>query len=178
MDRTKQSNYIWVVAWAVCLIALLYIIMTALSGCTTSRNANKYMVKHPLVGSNFCAVNYPCKDSVKEVTRYLQGEEVVTTHDSLIYVTDTVNNTVEKVRVKYINTVKVRVDTFYNDRIIYQTDKAKIAAITANYSKAKQQTVNAMKSAVKWQKWAIEACLSLFVLLVIIGVYLYYKFKP
>jgi uncharacterized lipoprotein YehR (DUF1307 family) len=176
MDRTNQF-FVKLLGLVIAFLIALILVFSNV-GCTTSRKANKYMVKHPAVGSNFCAVNWPCKDSVKEVTRYLQGEEVVTTHDSLIYLTDTVNNTIEKVRVKYVTTVKVRVDTVYNDRIVYQTDKAKIAAITAGLSQSKQQTVNAQAVGIKYRKWLIEACLSLFVLLVICGVYLYYKFKP
>ena len=176
MDRDNQ----YFAKLLLLVLAGLIAICLAFSqiSCTTSRKANRYMVNHPAVGGNFCAVNWPCKDSVKEITRYLQGEEIVTTHDSLIYLTDTVNNTVEKVRVKYVNTVKVRVDTLYNDRIVYQTDKAKITAISAQLSQSKQQTVNYMAVAKKWKGRALLCGISLLVLLAFVGLHFYYKFKP
>lgn len=175
MDRTQQHNYVKVVAISVLVAALLALVMASLSGCVTQHKVAKYLDKHPIVGTEYCEAKHPCKDSVHESIRYVEGDPIITIHDSLVY--DTVTNTVQKVVVKYVTKTLTRVDTVYNDRVVFQTDKAKETLLQAKLATATKQNATHAANAVKWRKWAIWALIALIMLVLFDAMYIYYKFK-
>jgi len=110
----------------VLLFGIMLGIVGLFSGCTTAHKASRYMVKHPVVGATYCTVYHPCKDSVSEVVKYLQGEVITDTIDNSH--TDTITSVRDKVVTKYVVRYKtitqIKTDTVTSIRTIYQTDKS------------------------------------------------------
>ena len=110
----------------VLLFGIMLGIVATFSGCTTAHKASRYMVKHPVVGATYCTVYHPCKDSVSEVVKYMEGETIVDTidnshTDSFTTIRDKV---VTKYVIKYKTITQIKTDTVTSIRTIYQTDKS------------------------------------------------------
>lgn len=148
------------------LIALMAVI--AMSSCTTSRKATSYMIKHPAVGADYCAVQWPCKDSVFERILIKEGETIVKvdsfTNTDTVVAVDTVFITKTKIVRRDIAVH----DTVERTRVIYQTDKAKQAALVI----AAQKLSHRYHKAVIWalMGWGI-----IMLLIVIVAGRWYFK---
>jgi ATP-dependent Zn protease len=150
----------------VLLFGIMLGIVATFSGCTTAHKASRYMVKHPVVGATYCTVYHPCKDSVSEVVKYLQGEVITDTinnshTDSFTTIRDRV---VTKYVVRYKTITKIKTDTVTSIRTIYQTDKSANLLL----QNAKAQIISkdkAIKSRNTWVFW-----LGLSWLLFILGI--------
>jgi hypothetical protein len=109
------------------IITLVMCMAVLASGCkTTAHKASDYMVKHPVVGATYCTVYHPCKDSVSEIVKYLEGETIVDTIDNSHTDTFVTEHTNIKYRtvVKYKTITQIKTDTVTSIRTIYQTDKS------------------------------------------------------
>lgn len=103
---------------------ILALLLLGFASCTTAHKASKYMVKHPVVGSTYCTVYHPCKDSVSEIVKYLEGETIIDTIDNSH--TDSFTNTITNIKyvVRYKTITQIKTDTVTSIRTIYQTDKS------------------------------------------------------
>jgi hypothetical protein len=86
------------------------------------------MVKHPVVGATYCTVYHPCKDSVSEVVKYLEGEVITDTIDNshVDTITSVRDRVVTKYVVRYKTITQIKTDTVTSVRTIYQTDKGAV----------------------------------------------------
>ena len=175
MDNRTDNKYFAKLLLLVVAALIGLFLAFGMSGCVTQHKVAKYLDKHPIVGTEYCEAKHPCKDSVHESIRYVEGEPIITVHDSLVY--DTVTNTVQKVVVKYVTKTLTRIDTVYNDKVVYQTDKAKETLLQAKLATATQQNATHAANAVKWRKWAIWGLIALVMLALFDAMYIYYKFK-
>jgi hypothetical protein len=165
-DHLPGSKAYYALIIGATLLAIAAII--AINSCTTSRKAVAYMDKHVSVASDYCAVRYPCKDSVHESITYREGETIVV-HDSTT-LTDTSysHDTVTITKLKYQNRDIVVHDTLDRERVIYQTDKAKLAVLDAKLDsteKAATKITSKFENAKELAKWgwgiiiAVCACI-------------------
>lgn len=129
-------------AWIVLLIWLC-----SLTGCSTikkdTRRAYKIHYRNPLVLTKYCAENYKCLDSVREIERFIQGEDVVFT-DTVFEVTQSLDTVyLTRVVTKTIN----RTDTVYKDRFEANTDKAPIRLMQDSINK-RDKEINSQKTSI------------------------------
>lgn len=150
----------------VLLFGIMLGIVGVFSGCTTAHKASRYMVKHPVVGATYCTVYHPCKDSVSEVVRYLQGEVITDTIDNshVDTITSVRDRVVTKYVIKYKTITQIKTDTVTSIRTIYQTDKGANLLL----QNAKEQITSKNKAINKRNTWVLGLSLSWLLLILIL----------
>lgn len=119
------------------VIAIL-LILTSFTSCVNEKNYVKYHHKEEPTSAKYCADWYPIKETIRTITEYKQGEEVIIPGESEIVRINC--DSVKKQKVKN-NTVYVkvpgpqRVDTFIKKEIITQENTA--------YKSSMQDSINA-----------------------------------
>lgn len=150
----------------VLLFGVMVGFVATFSSCTTAHKASKYMVKHPVVGATYCTVYHPCKDSVSEVVRYMEGELRIDTIDNSHV--DSFTNTITNVKyvVRYKTITQTKTDTVTSIRTIYQTDKSAVELL----QNAKEQIISKNKAINKRNTWVLGLSLSwlLFILILLV----------
>ena len=173
MQIRKICNFIIEERWGLFALIMqilwLYLIFglcCGFSSCTTAHKASKYMVKHPVVGATYCTVYHPCKDSVSEVVKYLQGEVITDTIDNshVDSFTTIRDRVVTKYVVRYKTITQIKTDTVISIRTIYQTDKSANLLL----QNAKEQIISKNKAINKRNTWVLG--LSLSWLLLFLGI--------
>lgn len=138
MDRTRQINFVKVVAWSV-LIAVAIAFIMAFAGCTTANKVTKFtdknkkfaqqlaqdiFNKNDSLSADYCANNHPCKDSVYTQTVYVPGIPVIDTQWLPFDCDSAIQAGVKVIKIPIYRIVKV--DTAKLIEKVYQTDKAKL----------------------------------------------------
>ena len=143
---------------------ILALLLLGFASCTTAHKASRYMVKHPVVGVTYCTVYHPCKDSVSEIVKYLEGETIIDTIDNSH--TDSFTNTITNTRtlIKYRTITQIKTDTVTSIRTIYQTDKS------ANLLLQNAKAMIVAKDAIIHNRTRITFWLALSWLVFILGV--------
>lgn len=174
MERTDKQFRATFIGVAMLIIGGLFAVH-CLIGCTTERRAVKWFNKHEPKRAEMCHLFYPCQDSVHTEYRYLEGETQYIKGDTA-FTESVTHDTVTQTITKRI----LRVDTVYKDKVVYQTDKAEIAAQTHVIDSLKSAIASKTSDNVRLKKWAnrfIYENLIIALLVVIFGVYIGYRWK-
>jgi len=140
MDRTRQINFVKVVAWSV-LISIAIALVASFAGCTTANKVTKFTEKdknkkftqqlaqdifnkNDSLSADYCANNHPCKDSVYTQTVYVPGVPVIDTQWIPYNCDSAIKAGVKVIKIPIYHTTKV--DTAKILEKVYQTDKAKL----------------------------------------------------
>lgn len=155
----------------------LILIFILFSSCFSAKKSiNKLKNKSPYTLAEYCATVYPCEDSIFIITNYIEGETIFV-HDTIQVKCDSAKQIIKVP----CPPSKHRVDTFYKDKIVYQTDKAKIDL----FLKSKDSLINKLTKEItlkeefknRLQKSNKAILITYLLLAVLIFTYSFIKFK-
>lgn len=160
-------------------IILIMVLLAAFCGCYSEKKANiqhgKAVATYPKIGAQFCAITYPCKDSViihgkdsiQVDTLWGEGEVIIDTVKTF----DTIRITkVVQLPGKVITKIITRIDT------IYREDVAKLKVCDIERGQAIALLDKKTIESDKWRKIAKQRFWIIVGLGLAIGVGLYFKF--
>lgn len=142
------------------VIAALAIILFSLLafGCTTQRQAVKYMNNHAFAAATYCAGSFPVRDSVI----YKEGETKTISHTDTIAgkhidCPPAVVNGKEKIITIKCPPSLIRTDTIYRTDTItsIRENTAQIQALTIQRDKYSGELKQAKNGRNNWRKWAL-----------------------